>query len=68
MTHRPQDKRSEPYDRDQQQAHPPMQDWQRLHDAMAHLGREILAPVRPLNVRVLGGLTAVLQRISPRKR
>jgi hypothetical protein len=60
MTHRPQDERSAPYYRDQRQAHPPMQDWQRLHDAMAHLGREIIAPVRPLIIRVLDGLMVVL--------
>ena len=56
MTHRP-------HDHD-----PAMEAWQRLHDAMAHLGRELIAPVRPLITRMLDGLTAVLQRISPRKR
>ncbi len=68
MTDRPPDERREPYYRDQRQANPGMQDWQRLHDAMAHLGRESIAPVRPLIIRMLDGLTAVLQRISPRKR
>jgi hypothetical protein len=67
MTDRPPDERREPYYRDQRQTHPATQEWQRLHDAMAHLGREIIAPVRPLITRMLDGLTAVLQRISPRR-
>jgi hypothetical protein len=60
MTDRPPDERGKPYSRDQRPADPVMEDWRRLHDAMCHLGREIIAPVRPLIIRVLDGLMVVL--------
>jgi hypothetical protein len=61
MTDRPQDERREPYYRDQRQTHPAMQDWQRLHDSLCHLGREIIAPVRPAIIAVLDRLLSVIE-------
>ena len=43
---------------------PAMEAWQRLHDALACLGREIVAPFRALIVRVLDGLTEGLRRLG----
>jgi hypothetical protein len=38
----------------------------RLREAFVVLGREVLAPVRPLITRVLDGILAVVRWIAPR--
>lgn len=40
----------------------------RLREAFVVLGREIIAPVRPLYIRMLDGMLAVVQRIAIRRR